>query len=320
MMKLNNPVRAAIFCVLALVALFFGVYFGIQAFTSKPSTRSFNVGASLGSKSPYPIGNYSSYQGSCKLVQVQMYCRHGVRYGTSKNLQNMFDLARMFRGNSSKINDSKLSNLTVPFPEDQPGFQNLKDFGKRWLTRYPQLVNLQSISLRSSNSSRVMNSAESFMKGLLDGQAPSVNNSIIGDRATDADINPTISCSKYMVEENLHEAEAKSFKSLAFTSMAERISKRIGFQLSLDQSLTLLDLCVAQIGLLEYNTTDGVCYLFEQKDFQNYGLLDNVDKYYSLGYGHSINTQMTCSAWTGIYNEMKNARKKGPSMSLRFTQ
>jgi hypothetical protein len=129
----------------------------------------------------------------------------------------------------------------------------------------------------------------------------------------DADLNPTVSCRKYEengIKESGDEESSKWFLQF-LPELRQRLSRTIGIFLTEDQALTLMEICASQISILSFGRNNGVCYLFNDRDFENYEicinrsyLVDDIEKYYKLSYGNDFNLELSCSLITGFIQEM----------------
>ncbi|KAJ2995888.1 PHOsphatase [Globomyces sp. JEL0801] len=278
----------------------------------------------LGSKSPYPKNEYENYTGTCKLQQIHVFARHAARYATRSKLNKMHTLVHILRDNVSNQTHPRLSNLTIPFPIDQPGMlapsgiRDLQSFARRLKHRYYELIQQSNATrLFSSNSPRVVDSANIIRKVLFDNQSSKLE--IIKSRSTDADLNPTQSCCKYKKDARFVPIEDEIYKSRVLKPLTERISNTIEYTLTDKQVYTLMDMCAAQLALLNFKMDDGVCYLFTENDLISYGIMDNLEKYYKLGYGLEINKWMTCSYWESLYSELAQLNGNHINISMRFS-
>ncbi|KAJ2995886.1 PHOsphatase [Globomyces sp. JEL0801] len=257
----------------------------LSLYTTAKSDDDFKLLKNLGTKSPYPSPDYEEYEGKCKLVQVQLYGRHGARYATKSKSKDMFQVAKYLRENADKVKDPYLANLTIPFPEGIDG------------------------------ALAPVDSAKSFMNGFMGASANLVNVTVL-NKDLDADLNPGDACSEHAKFEN--ETEANLWSDIYLTPISTRLSSQIGIPIDTKQSFTLIDICAAQVGLLGYKRNEGVCYLFSDDEIRGYSIADKLEKYYTHGYGQEINTKMMCSAWTGLRNEILRRQELKITYALRF--
>ncbi|KAJ3259598.1 PHOsphatase [Boothiomyces macroporosus] len=284
---------------------------------------SFSFRTSLGSKSPYPVPNHSPFTPQCKLIQVQLIARHGIRWWTEGKQSNMFDLVDYIKSNVDPVKHPRLASLSLPYPKDQAGELapagrvELQAFAKRFHDRYSRYGLLNStVKVESSNLPRVLDSASVFLDALrLKAAVDSVEN-----RQFDADLNPTKACEAYVESEDSNGAKGQGqiWRDRFIPGLQARLQHILEFDSK--QIYTLMDLCASQIALLDFDRTEGVCYLFEDQDIKNYELLDDIEKYYELGYGNSLNGQTACSLLSGIAYEMKQYKSSDFNrLVLKFT-
>lgn len=158
-----------------------------------------------------------------------------------------------------------------------------------------------------------------FLKYIFGDVIPtSIPISVIKDRTLDADLNPTKSCSDYD-SVKYGRRESRKWLSKHVPSIASRISSEIGLLLSTSETISLLELCVALIGLYNANLRVGICQLFNKSDLEIYDILSDVIHYQSEGYAYPCNSGIACSLLSGIVKEMKASIRNETRSHVRFT-
>ncbi|KAJ3274833.1 PHOsphatase [Terramyces sp. JEL0728] len=232
----------------------------------------------------------------------------------------MFDLVDYIKANVDPDKHPRLSKLVLSYPKDRAGelapagIKQLRGFAQRFEARYGKYGVLNStLRVESSNLPRVLDSAKVFVDTL---KRKSPINHVV-DRKRDADLNPTKACSLYVENKDSNGAkeQGESWRNRFIPNLQKKFQKVLSF--SSKQIYTLLDLCASQIALLGYDSLDGVCFMFNDSDMENYEILDDIEKYYELGYGNELNGKSACSLLSGIAFEMNNYHAN--PVILKFT-
>jgi hypothetical protein len=193
------------------------------------------------------------------------------------------------------------------------GFINTFELGKRFKRKYSRHLDLSSLQVYSSETERVVDSAKMFLNAT--GQHNSSINVL--PKNIDFDLNPIYSCKAYS-ESNpsqIAKVQSKLWQRQYISETATRFSKILGLKLDERQASSILDLCAAQISLKNFGRNEGICFLLNDRDFQNYGILDSIEKYYALGYGIDFNEHLGCSLLTSFARELQS---NSSQVILRF--
>lgn len=121
----------------------------------------------------------------------------------------------------------------------------------------------------------------------------------------DADLNPTKSCQLY--SPGRQNAEQDAWTQRKFSPIAKDISNTVGMKISTSEALTLMDLCVAEMGLYGKTMLEGVCQLFQPNDLESFSIYTDIGHYAAEGYADSFNSRISCSLFRGILNELHAA-------------
>ena len=181
---------------------------------------------------------------TCKAIYVNAIIRHGVRYPSDGDMEDMTKLQERIIDNkaSNVFNFIDTWNNTYPLEDEkqlvETGRKEMSDIGERFARRFATLFrnyhNTKKIQYVSSSKDRAIESAEKFYEGftkVLTGQLTSsqvnytVNNSLV--RFYD-------DCNYY--EEVIEDSPVvfKQFhdfmKTSIFTNMKTQIEERLGFQ------------------------------------------------------------------------------------------
>ncbi|KAJ3324932.1 bifunctional tryptophan synthase trp1 [Boothiomyces sp. JEL0866] len=251
-----------------------------------------------------------------------MVARHGIRWWTEGKQNNMFDLVEYIKQNVDPIKHPRLAKISLPYPRDQAGElapagrKELRAFAERFVEKYSKYGIFNStVKVESSNLPRVLDSAATFLNGL---KLKTTIDYVI-NRQVDADLNPTKACSLYVQNEDTNGAKEQGeiWRDRFIPALQSKFKNVLDFDSK--QIYTLMDMCASQIALLNYDKNDGVCFLFNDNDISNYEILDDIEKYYELGYGNSLNGNTACSLLSGIAYEMNTNNKDFRKLVLKFT-
>ena len=283
----------------------------------------FDYRSSLGSKSPYKNAcpECSPLQ-ECTLVQVQLLNRHGARYWSASKHAHFFDLVDYIVANTEP--GHRLENFSIPYPKEGAsllapiGVSNMHKAGKRFRAKYEGsglFGDISKITIYSSETERVIDSASSFLNGSF--EDTSSLDVKVAEKQTDADLNPIHSCQKYKdMDFNLQSQEqVKQWTSTFVDEVSERYSRELGILISNEQAILIMELCASLVSLLNFNRTEGLCYLLEDRDFENYEMRDDLEKYHLLGYAQEFNSKLACSLVTSMFNDAQNTSL---NLALRF--
>ncbi|KAJ3265924.1 PHOsphatase [Chytriomyces hyalinus] len=267
----------------------------------------------IGSKSRYV--NAAPQDAKCSVIQIQMVARHGTRNPTAGNLKTMTAFqSALTAKNVTNPKFSFLSNFTLPCSPAQAGLlsgqgrQDHVQLGQCVASRYAALISDPSrIDWQATNLSRALSSGQSFISGLLTGDAGfmavrSMFNAVV-PRPLDSDLRPFDSCSTYLKDsapqKNQTNQPDDNFIAAKYPAIARRIAKMIGVD-SLDatQVKTMFDLCSFD------NTLQGAqnrfCSVFTEADFQLADFSSDLSFNALKGYGLAINDKLGCSLLTTL--------------------
>ncbi|KAJ3240597.1 PHOsphatase [Chytriomyces hyalinus] len=286
----------------------------------------------IGSKSRYV--NASPQDAKCSVIQIQMVARHGTRNptaGTFHNDASNFSNApyalsignlktmtafqsALTAKNVTNPKFSFLSNFTLPCSPAQAGLlsgqgrQDHVQLGQCVASRYAALISDPSrIDWQATNLSRALSSGQSFISGLLTGDAGfmavrSMFNAVV-PRPLDSDLRPFDSCSTYLKDsapqKNQTNQPDDNFIAAKYPAIARRIAKMIGVDsLHATQVKTMFDLCSFD------NTLQGAqnrfCSVFTEADFQLADFSSDLSFNALKGYGLAINDKLGCSLLTTL--------------------
>ncbi|KAJ3253053.1 PHOsphatase [Boothiomyces macroporosus] len=269
----------------------------------------------LGSTTPYPASDYSPLPDK-QLLQVHMFTRHGARFPTAKSFQAHLDVANLvqssplFKNEQIDLGYGNTSNAGLLHPT---GKSSVFEYGQRFQARYKQtnlLTDHSKFFSSSSNDKRVLQTASSFFTGMAGTDLP---NGVVKNRTLDSDNDMNKSCFLY-VNTPKNKQEAKAFENSIKGELASRVNSKLQLNLNDTQVSTLQDACAFQLAF--GSTLDkSVCKPFDEQDFVDFALDDDLAKFYTLSYGLEppFNSQFGCSPLAGLVANINN-----PQLSATF--
>ncbi|KAJ5389645.1 3-phytase A [Penicillium cataractarum] len=262
-----------------------------------------------GQYSPYfslaDAGVSNTVPEKCDVTFVQVLSRHGARYPTASKSKKYKSLIQTIQANATAFNGKTAFLRTYNYTL---GSDDLTTFGERQMVssgvkfyqRYEALTRDHVPFIRSSDSSRVVESGRFFIQGL--------QQSKLQDRAADhsqanATINVVISedtganntlnhntCPAFEAS-TLGDDVSENYTSIIAPSMAKRIQSDLpGVTLSNDEVIYLMDMCAYDTisTTADASQVSSFCALFTEAEWSQYNYLQSLGKYYGYGAGNPL--------------------------------
>lgn len=253
----------------------------------------------------------------CELTFVQVLSRHGARYPTAKKSKKYKKLVAEIQANATAFPGkySFLRSYNYALGSDDLttfGKHQMINSGTKFHRRYEALARDNAPFIRSSNSSRVVESGNLFLAGFekarivdqhADHQLPTPEISVIisEDHGFNNSLNHN-SCPYF--EDGKHgDSASKHYTTLLVSSIKRRLETDLpGVRLSDKQVTYLMDLCAFDT---VSSTPDGsklspFCNLFDSSEWAQYDYLQSLSKYYTYGAGNPLGP----SQGVGFVNEL----------------
>lgn len=197
------------------------------------------------------------------------------------------------------------------------------DSGTKFYRRYESLASKNPIFVRSSSSSRVVESAENFTQGYFSScdkdtkcnQGGDFPNTIdfpyvgtpdfivISEASGSNDtLNPS-TCYQYEngYESNTNSKAEKKWEKIFVPAIQTRVnSNMVGANLSTSEIVDLMDLCPFNTVATANGTISPFCSLFTQTEWTQYNYLRSLDKWYADGPGNYLGA----TQGVGFVNEL----------------
>ncbi|KAJ3269014.1 ATP-dependent DNA helicase II subunit 2 [Terramyces sp. JEL0728] len=237
---------------------------------------------------------------------------HGARFPTSKAFQAHLDIVELvqksslFQNEKLDLNYGNSSNAGLLHPT---GKESVFEYGQRFQARYKigVLANQSKFFMSSSNDKRVLQTASNFFIGMTGTDLP---NGVVKNRTLDADNDMNKSCFLF-VNTPKNKQESNLFEKPIKKELTLRVNNELQMDLNDTQVGTLQDACAFQ---LAFGSTlnQSICKPFNQQDFVDFSLDDNLSKFYTLSYGlpPPLNSQLGCSPLTGLVTNIKDQELK----------
>ncbi|KAJ5778135.1 Histidine phosphatase superfamily clade-2 [Penicillium odoratum] len=241
----------------------------------------------------------------CDVTFVQVLSRHGARYPTASMSKSYAALIEAIQANATayKDNTAFLSSYNYTLGSDDLttfGQSEMTNSGIKFYERYEALARDNIPFMRSSGSSRVIESGEYFIKGfqqtklqdkkaLQSQSSPTINVVISEDTGSNNTLNHN-TCPAFEAS-TIGDDATNNYTAIFAPSIRARLQSHLpGVSLTLDQVTDLMDMC--SYDTLS-NTDDGstvspFCALFTDSEWTEYNYLQSLSKYYGYGAGNPL--------------------------------
>ncbi|KAL8739799.1 MAG: hypothetical protein Q9190_007433 [Brigantiaea leucoxantha] len=238
----------------------------------------------------------------CNVTFVQVLSRHGARFPTRPKTDAYRATVERIQKQAKHL-EGKYAFL-ADFDYDL-GADDLTDFGRQemynsgfaFYDRYRDLVRQMTPFIRASRQDRVVESAQKFSQGLheaklrdqvSDGdypypiltisESPGSNNTLDHNLCTSFESSPRYT--------SIASAAQATFLSTFLPPITARLSQSLGVNLSVSDTVSLLDLCPYTI--VSSLDPSPFCALFSTADFISYDYYQSLGKYYGFGPGNPL--------------------------------
>ncbi|KAI0087758.1 histidine phosphatase superfamily [Irpex rosettiformis] len=241
-----------------------------------------------GQYSPYfPAGKYVGPPKGCKITQVNILQRHGIRY---PNEDDEYDKSVNNLMSAEKFHDSKLEFLKdyeYKLREEfltPLGAQESFESGKEVFHRYNHLITPHLLPfVRASGKSRVVDSAGNWTVGLAVASKHHIHASV--DQILSESVNNTLNNDCPNASQG--EEEKNTWLSVFAPPIVKRLQKAAHKANITNQDVhKLMALCPFESLGLEKRSP--FCKIFTKAEFADFEYFGDVEKYYKTGYGNPL--------------------------------
>ena len=241
----------------------------------------------------------------CDVTFVQVLSRHGARYPTASKSSKYKELIEAIQANATSYKDGTAFIRTYNYTL---GSDDLTTFGEREMVnsgikfyqRYEALARDNTPFVRSSGSSRVVQSGQLFLKGFdaskkKDRAAnhsqsnPKINVVISEDSGSNNTLNHN-TCPAFEAS-SLGDDVSDNYTAIFVPPIQTRLQAALpGVSLSLDDVTYLMDLCAFDTvsDTADGSTESAFCALFTEKEWSQYNYYQSLGKYYGYGAGNPL--------------------------------
>ncbi|KAJ5587236.1 uncharacterized protein N7459_003001 [Penicillium hispanicum] len=239
----------------------------------------------------------------CQINFVQLISRHGARYPTTskgKKLQALIDKIQKgatLSGDAAFLKDYKYELGTESLVSF--GQQELVNSGIRFVQRYPELSSGNEPFIRSTNSQRVMESANEFIKGFQQARGqpttgssvPTIGTVVANKAGTPNTLNHA-TCDKFeQTYRDYAKAAKKAYLPIMMPSIRTRLKDMIqNVDLADNEILELMEMCSFETvaANADASTMSPFCDLFTESEWSEFEYVQSLVKWSAFGHGNPL--------------------------------
>jgi multiple inositol-polyphosphate phosphatase/2,3-bisphosphoglycerate 3-phosphatase len=259
---------------------------------------------------------------SLQLVQINQVTRHGSRYPTQENMDKIQKLVKKIQ---SSVNIKSLPkwlqtyklpyNLSMEGELAPAGAEEVYEFGRR--TRldiekwFPTLFSKETFILEHTFKSRTKQSAISFARGFFEN--PHQVEYIAKSKEDDLTLRFYDHCPRYekqvksnpntTIQNDLYFKSKQMQKNMKILRDALGLKQKKDVQINAEDCMTIFSACAFDLAL--YNKENQWCSLLKEDSIRSMDFADDLETFYTLGYGYEINYEMAGVLLKDIFNSMK---------------
>lgn len=295
----------------------------------------YNIIRFLGGMAPYiqnpGYGIPTEVPDQCTLEQVQLFHRHGERYPTTSNGEQLEAIYKKlmayngtFKGELAFLNDDYEYFVTNPEyyeKETTPsnansmyaGTTDAMKHGIAFRTKYNDLYDSnQTLPLFTSSSERVYKTSQYFVRGFMGDEwnDESVKTNIISEspKMGANSLTPGLTCFTYNQSANADLINSYSTEYL--TKALNRFkSSNPGLNLTEDDVYNLFNYCAFELNV---KGSSPMCDIFTNEEFIHYSYFIDVYAYYSLSAGNNMTRTVGSTLFNAslaLVNDEENENK-----------
>lgn len=241
----------------------------------------------------------------CEVTFVQVLSRHGARYPTASKSKKYSELIAEIQANATEFkgNTAFLKTYNYTLGSDDLttfGERQMVDSGIKFYNRYKSLTRDNIPFVRSSGSSRVVESGKKFIQGFQqtkntdrkadrDQNSPTINVIISEDTGSNNTLNHN-TCTVFEAS-TLSDDVDESYEARFVPPIAHRLENDMpGVTLSNDDVTYLMDMCSFDTIATsdDGSILSDFCEMFTLREWNHYNYLQSLDKYYGYGAGNPL--------------------------------
>ena len=246
----------------------------------------------------------------CTPVHLWALIRHGSRYTSDGNLEDMIKELPALRDQIYTANNSNLcfidkellkywntDDLDVEMDHrlHEEGEQELKLMGQRWLQRYPDLLGQYDESkfrLRATNKQRAEKSGEMFITGLWSEDVATRAKWNVVRSGDDPLIRFYKFCTAWYQERETNEKDLFE-ESETVKLVKTSLSSLLGVNITSDEMDLMYDMCRFDL-MWTPRKISPWCRVFSDYNLQVMEYIQDLESYWKEGPGHKVNYEQAC--------------------------
>jgi 3-phytase len=244
--------------------------------------------------------------GDCQVTFVQVLSRHGARFPSAPKSKKYGALIDSIQANATAYKGKTAFLRSYEYKlgsEDLTAFgeRQMVDSGLKFYRRYEQLTRNGVPFIRSSDSDRVVQSGEYFIKGFQHAKShdkdanhrqPSPGVSVIISEAAGSNntLNHADTCTNFE-NSSLGDDVINNYTAIFWPSIRTRLEADLpGVALADGDVTNLMDMCPFDTVSQSSNptTVSPFCDLFTETEWTQYNYLQSLNKYYGYGAGNPL--------------------------------
>ncbi|KAM9364969.1 multiple inositol polyphosphate phosphatase 1-like [Pholidichthys leucotaenia] len=260
----------------------------------------------------------------CREIHLTAIIRHGTRYPTSKNIQEMQQLYNITMYNASGEHDwlrEIQSQRTMWYTEDmdgrlvQKGVNDLKHLAVRLSKLFPSLISEEKlrggyIKFITSSKHRCVNSTLSFKAGLT--ELWGIKDQEFEHTVNDALMRFFDHCTRYVQEVDKNRSAVAEVDKFNQGPEMRRVRQKIADRLNVPYSLITYDMAQAAFYLCAYEFTIKAvnspwCQLLDDADAEVMEYASDLREFTKRGHAYNINSRSSCGLFHDLFNRLDRA-------------
>lgn len=289
----------------------------------------------FGTKTAYHFDNTSvsslKYPEHCQPVHLNMVIRHGSRYPSDGDREEMDDLLNKLNEIYTVSSPFRFKNLTLPWNKPREwndaepselssvGENEQYNIAKRFRSRFPEVFVKEYwnkyYKFESADKLRTAQSAMSFAYGLFEARGPVTPSKFqpvaitFSGRENDRLLSSYKWCPRYEIDVEEHGvAEVERFvQGPEIKNLTKQLEKRLQITGKLSLTFDLVEKIFRLCAFGVMNRRDSSwCSLLNEGDIKVLEYQDDLENYYEHSYGNSLNHKIECTLLSDITQHLRD--------------
>ena len=286
----------------------------------------------FGTKTAYHFNNTSdSYPEHCQPVHLNMVVRHGSRYPSDGDREEIDDLLNKLNEIYTVRSPFHYKNLTLPWSKPREwndaepselssvGENEQYNIAKRFRSRFPEVFVKEYwnkyYKFESADKLRTAQSTMSFAYGLFEARGPVVPSKFqpvaitFSGRENDRLLSSYKWCPRYEIDVEEHGVEeAEDFaKGPEIKNLTKQLEKRLQITGKLSLTFDFVEKIFRLCAFGVMNRGDNSwCSLLDEEDIKVLEYQGDLQNYYEHSYGNSLNHKIECTLLSDITQHLRD--------------